>query len=392
MSHHRKSAYLHKQEEWKALYEAGESFRSIAKMEGIYYRTVQGVLRGVVEPRPKKAYAHLADQWVEDYVIKEMNAQEIAEAYKVDGVTVAKYLREAGVEIRNSKTRKSEFEEVIPDWVKQYESGKTLLEIAEKYSTYPQTVHKHIHKKVTMRHYAETSQIHDIAHPDYFERIDSPEKAYWLGVWFGTGYITTSPESRECTLIAGIDQQKTIERFKEVIGYTRDIRVVKKRKAQVARLRINNKQFATSLEKLGLVPNKTEDMVFPEQVEEAFYAPFLLGYSEGKGSSYIHTQEVAGRTYYQLWLYIYGGHSFLQTTKKAIKTGADADVDLKEVKKRGIDGGIRYELRASRFTDVEKIIEWLYKDAPVYSEERDMRTKLEIKRHHMNEMHKKRQG
>ena len=383
MSNHRKSAYLHKQEEWKALYESGESFRSIAQKEGIYYRTVQGVLRGIVEPRPKKAYAHLVDKWVEDYVIKEMNAQEIAEAYKVDGVTVAKYLRGAGVEIRNSRNKKSPFEEAIPKWIERYNAGETLLEIANAYGTYPQTVHKHIQDKVTMRHYAETSQIHDIEHPDYFEVIDSPEKAYWLGIWFGTGFIATTPLSRECTLIAGVNQRKTIDRFKSVIGYTRPIQIVKKRKSEVARLRIHNKQFAKSLEMQGLIPEKQDDLKFPKHLDSAFYSPFLLGYIEGKGSCYIHTQQVKGKTYYQLWLYVFGTNDFLTTVKEVLKSEAHAEANIKEVKKRGKDGGIRYEIRISRFSEVEKTIEWLYQNAPIFDEERDMREKLAFRRKHI---------
>lgn len=383
MSSHRKSIYLHKQAEWKALYESGESFRSIAKKEGVYYRTVQGVLRGLVEPRPKKAYAHLIDKWVEDYEIKEMNAQEIAESYGVDGVTVAKYLREAGVEIRNSRNRKSPFEEVIPIWIERYNAGQTLLEIANAFDTYPQTVHKHIQDKVTMRHYAETSQIHDIEQPDYFEQVNTAEKAYWLGVWFGTGFIATTPLSRECSLITNANQRKAIDRFKAVIGYTRPIRVVKKRKSEVVRLRIHNKQFAKSLEKQGLVPEKQDELKFPSHLDKTLLSAFLLGYIEGKGSCYIHTQEVKGKKYYQLWLYVFGTKEFLTTVKTVLKNEAGAEANIKEVKKRGKGGGIRYEIRISRFSEVEKVIEWLYRNAPIYDEERDMRKKLEFRRKHI---------
>lgn len=385
MGNKRQSAYLHKRDEWKRLYDSGESFTAIAKKEGVFYRTVQGVLKDVVKTRPKKAYGHLVDKWVEEYVEKEITANEIAERYKVDAVTVAKYLKEAGVEIRNSRPKKSPFEEVIPEWIRRYNAGDTLQDIATDFATYPQTVHKHIHKKVTMRHYAETSQVHDIANPSYFNEIDSHEKAYWLGVWFGTGFVAKADLARECTLIISLQERLTLDRFREVIGYTKPIQVINERYRKVARLRINNKEFGESLERHGLKAGKHEELAFPTHLKRSYYPSFLLGYIEGKGSCFNHTHQVKGTDYWQLWLYIFGTADFLAHIQSILKEEIGIDVDVKKPKSKKAGSLERHEIKVSRLSKLEPIIEWLYAEAPVFSEERDMRKRLAIRKQHVRQ-------
>lgn len=382
MGKNRESAYKHKRDEWKQLYESGESFTSIAKKEGVFYRTVQGVLKGVVEPRPKQTYAHMVDKWVRDYVEKEMNATEIAEADGVDAVTVLKYLKSADVEIRNSRNRKSLFEEDIPEWIRRYEAGESLKEIADAYQTFPQTVHKHIHEKVDMRHYAETSQVHDIGRPDYFEDIRTREQAYWLGIWFGTGFVSKNPDSKECTLVISVKERLTIDRFKEVIGYTKPVQIVKKRNVQVARLRIHNKQFAESLERHGLEAGKIDSLAFPLHIKKALLPSFVLGYYEGKGSCYNRKNCIKDREYWQMWLFIYGTAEFLGTLKDVFQKELDIEVEVKASDSKRNPDAIRHEIRTSRLPHLERITEWLYANAPVYSEDRDIRTQLAIRKEH----------
>lgn len=372
----RESAYLNKRDEWVAKYEAGESFTSIAKSAGVYYRTVQSVLQGYVKPRPKKTYAHLMDKWVEAYEVKEMNANEIAQAYKVDAVTVAKYLREAGVEIRGSRHKPSSFESVIPEWVERYKKGETLKQIADDYGTYPQTVHKHIEKKIEMRHYAETSQIHEMRQPDYFEAITTHEKAYWLGVWFGTGFIASTPFSRECSLVIKAEERQTVDRFREVVGYSKPVSVIHTGASEVIRLRIHNKQFVESLEQNGLIPDKSDILAFPEHLPDELYPSFILGYYEGKGSCkhYIHT--VKGNQYGQIMLYFYGSQDFLESLQRILQEKIGVEVKIVRFIKKTADDGYRYEIQISQLQSLKKIIQWLYGNTPVYSEVRDMRPVL----------------
>ncbi|MFF2531333.1 hypothetical protein ACFVS2_20735 [Brevibacillus sp. NPDC058079] len=382
----RQSQYMHKQEEWKKLYESGLSFTQIGKQEGLHYTTIQTVLKEVVTPRPKETYAHMMEKWVELYTSNEWSANEIAQADGVDTATVTKYLKKAGVNLRRKVKKTSLFETVVSEWIKLYEEpyGLSLQEIADQYHTYPQTVHKHIKDKVQMREYAETSRLYSIKHADYFNNIDTHQKAYWLGIWFGTGFISRQIGGYECTLVVSLKDKNTLERFRKTIGYEKPVNLVKGKgfdqthSGQVAKLRINNREIYKALLAQGLINNKGDELRFPIGLEEEFYNSFVLGYYEGKGSCYnTRSKDKKGRVYTQTTLTFFGTEMFLDELLKIM--ASHTNVSMYKGSSTNLRDGKEYvipHIQISAREGIVKIANWLYQYAEDFSKIRDIKTIL----------------
>ena len=351
-------------QEWIDAYNAGKSFAQIAREAGVASSTVRRRIGKLVEIRPKKPYEHLVPEWIELYQQQGWSTNNIAEKYKVDTATVGKYLKDAGIELRYKGERQSSFEHAFEAWAVAYLNGISLREIAEAYKTYPQTVHMHVKKLVEMRSYEVANRSIRFDKPDYFSKIDSAQKAYWLGVWFGTGFTATGQGHYECVLVVGEKDKDTLERFKKEVGT--DIELIEGE--GYCRLRIHQKQLTLDLERLGLVKRKTENMSVPDEVMP-YINSFMLGYYEGKGY------------YYKMNLEFFGPKQVLEVFEQVLSeidvTGR-LSLENTQIEGRPIQ---HYSLTITAQHRIEKAMNFLYADVKEYNEERSILTKY--KNEHM---------
>lgn len=374
--HKKQSAYLHKQEEWKELYESGMSYTQIGKLNGVHYTTVQTVLRGVVKPRPKQKYAHLTEEWVRLYEGEKWSINQIGEKYKADPITVSKYLKKAGVELRKQYGQRSPYEELIPKWIEQYQSGKSLKDIADEFNTYPQTVHKHIHDKVEMREYEETSRLYEIQHPDYLQTIDTHEKAYWLGIWYGTGFVSKSFGGYESSLVLSYKDKQTIEKFHKQIGYQKPIDIIKDKTTHIAKTRIHSKTFYEILTSHGLQENKADISTLPSSIPSEYLCSFALGYYEGKGSAYFAKSTTKGKEYRYIVFSLFGNEEFLTSLHQVIQKQVGVTLN------QGVNVATNPDKQPVPYIEtgskekVKAIADWLYLGNTTYSKHRDLRELL----------------
>ncbi|QST02856.1 hypothetical protein IMZ31_20110 (plasmid) [Pontibacillus sp. ALD_SL1] len=376
----RESHYLHKQQEWKELYHSGQSFTEIAKNEDIHYTTVQRVLNGVVAPRMKQKFAHYAKEWVRLYN-EGWSSSSIAKTYETTTGTVTKYLKQEGVELAR-KGPTSKLKKYVPQWIELYENGHSLKEIGDWYGTYPQTVHKHIKDKTSMRTYTETSQRYELEQPDYFQEIDSPEKAYWLGVWFSTGFVSKAVGGYECTLHLSKKDLPLLERFQGVIGSYKPIEYRDYENGSVsAKLRVLNKKMYEDLLKQGLRSDKYDVEKVPP-IPDEFYSSFALGYFEGKGSCFESSSVQKGTRYHKIVLVFFGNQVFLQHLKEIILNQTGETMYSATYNPGSWGKEQTYGIRRSSRESVKNIIHWLYRDAhgiPVHKDARLVMRSLESK-------------
>lgn len=118
----------------------------------------------------------------------------------------------------------------------------------------------------------------------YFNKIESPDKAYWLGFILADGYLDNRGRF-------GIElEQKDIghlEKFKEAIGYKRDIKIYHKKSTfgeqDNCRISFMNAQFTHDLIKLGITLDKSNTGVFPK-ISKELYPHMIRGYLDGNGT------------------------------------------------------------------------------------------------------------
>lgn len=139
---------------------------------------------------------------------------------------------------------------------------------------------------------------HIFSHPNlivnYFENINTKEKAYWLGFLYADGYI----QKNNCTLVLDLSEKdiNQIHKFCQTIGGNPEkikIRVHHNFKNVVksVSVRISNKKFVENLIKWGCVNKKSKIIRWPHvclnNIE--LRLSFLAGYYDGDGMASSNT-------------------------------------------------------------------------------------------------------
>lgn len=117
---------------------------------------------------------------------------------------------------------------------------------------------------------------------NYFEIIDSEEKAYWLGIMYSDGCIYCS-DNRYRIQIAMTDKD-VIERFRDLVYPVYKIReeLPQSSRKPVYRIIFNSRKMYDDLVNCGVYQNKAKTIKFPE-LESKFIWAFLTGVLDGDG-------------------------------------------------------------------------------------------------------------
>lgn len=131
----------------------------------------------------------------------------------------------------------------------------------------------------------------------YFQYIDTPEKAYWLGFIYADGYVVENKENRNHEVgieLNGVDTEH-LQKFADTLGKgiivkhrdSRD-RVIDgnfvKGGIDNAFIRIFSAPMFRDLTNHGVVPNKTYKDDLP--IFNEYFIDFLRGFFDGDGSVY----------------------------------------------------------------------------------------------------------
>ncbi len=128
---------------------------------------------------------------------------------------------------------------------------------------------------------------------DFFEVIDTPNKAYWLGFLYADGCILSSKYGEQSFKLALAEQDKEIlEKFKQDLSSSYPIRYdnsknIKNKKWQrQCLIEMRSQKAVNDLKKLGCVERKSLILNFPssKQVPNEYIYHFIRGYFDGDGS------------------------------------------------------------------------------------------------------------
>lgn len=131
---------------------------------------------------------------------------------------------------------------------------------------------------------------------NYFQSIDSEDKAYWLGFLYADGCVRESHNKDSSKIKSYVleitlcdKDRKHLEKFRESIDSDVPIKdkIVKldDKKYGAVRMCVCCTKMCNDLIKLGCIPRKTYNMSFPnyEIVPECFMRDFIRGYFDGDG-------------------------------------------------------------------------------------------------------------
>ena len=125
----------------------------------------------------------------------------------------------------------------------------------------------------------------------YFEKIDSPEKAYWLGLLVADGWVSSrAGVPKEVGLALQLQDREVVEGFKAATGYSGRVTqsthynsLSRSGMNTLATLRVTCQAFARHAMEAGLQERKSGRLVMPPAAYE-FSADFCRGYFDGNGS------------------------------------------------------------------------------------------------------------
>lgn len=225
------------------LYNYGYKQKEIAKIIGISEITVTRALREYVnfkELHTKQYEARFGN--VEQMYLDGMSSSQIAKALHLKSANVRKYLRELGYEI---------------------------LKDGRKYTF----------------------------NYDYFEIINTEEKAYWLGFLYADGCIGHNRKDKNgehlgCGVSLGLklSDEGHIDKFIKAVGFNGNKKYkeihLNGKTFHSCGVDLNSVKMADDLIKLGCVPNKSLTLTFPtkEQVPDELLFHFIRGFVDGDGT------------------------------------------------------------------------------------------------------------
>lgn len=195
---------------------------------------------------------------------------------------------------------------------------------------------------------------------NYFENIDSEDKAYFLGFICADGCVINDSKNYRYKLLLKIHtkDRHILEDFVEHIEGEMDIWTHGQR--DICEVGFSGKKIINDLEHLGVIQNKTFNLEYPK-IREDLERHFLRGYFDGDGCIRINVDKRDNSHRGDLRI-VGGSINFLETMNERMS-------NLFGVNKNKLYGPKNKEYKFigwAGMTDVEKIYEGFYSGASLF--------------------------
>ncbi len=183
----------------------------------------------------------------------------------------------------------------------------------------------------------------------YFNKIDTEEKAYWLGFLYADGCI----HSNNYEISVNITDKEHVEKFRQTIGaVNHKITETKDSRFENAKMlyqfTIKDKQLHTDLIKWGCMPQKSLVIEKIPNIPRDYVSHFIRGYFDGDGSLHY----LKGTNNYRISFV--GTQKFLTEIQKELQTNVSLQYGNTEK---------AYTLQIAGRKQVERILKYIYQDS-----------------------------
>lgn len=243
-------------------------------------------------------------------------------------------------------------EEQIREFGEYYKAGHSLKETAEKFSVNYHTLKQNLIRfgYRTPKKKLENQRVEEIL---YFDKIDTPEKAYLLGFLFSDGYIAKTAYGVAIGLALQLQDKYILEYIKQAWNVDNKISEYK----NSAKIQVTDSHMYNRLVELGIQEDKShQDYILPN-IDENLLNSFILGYFDGDGCITIKS------TGYSVTSICCNSKIFLESVKQFLnKNGIETrDVSTEKRPKNNI-----YVLYISKRAEQIKFMDFIYKDSSIY--------------------------
>lgn len=258
-------------EEFINLYKDGMSIRAIAEKYKINKSSVARLIREDVKIRDKSPAYQFKDKIYELYnaghSIYKIASLISNDELKIKGEAVKRVLfREFDIIVPSNPKN----EELIPVFMKLYQEGKTLNDIAKEYNMSKQTVLNYINLGgLKARNYHESS-LKTYVNEEYFDVLDS-KKAYQLGLIFSMGCVHKDNTNTFLDLSIVADKKEFIFKAINDISDKGEDNLEWNHKDNISSIRVSSKKLCDKLFEYGL----SEKIIIPKEYRNDFFKGFF---------------------------------------------------------------------------------------------------------------------
>ena len=126
---------------------------------------------------------------------------------------------------------------------------------------------------------------------NFFHKIDTEEKAYWLGFFYADGYVIYNQKSRnyEVSIELSSKDREHLKKFNKNINGNVKVedseRMAFDKLFTMSSIRLYSKEMATDLINNNVVQNKTHSDIYPKilELEKNLRRHFIRGFFDGDG-------------------------------------------------------------------------------------------------------------
>lgn len=253
---------------------------------------------------------------------------------------------------------------------KLYSSGLTLKQIHDNY--YPQFTADQINYICREKGITRPNGKVAILNHDYFDVIDSNEKAYWLGLIAADGSIKNDKKkgnSWTITLELMKQDKYLVEAFAKAVETNLEVKEYinpsgfQRQDGQPhieCRIVLSSVKMVNDLiTKYNIVPNKSLLLNKLPNIEDQYMSHYIRGFIDGNGSITYHKMK---DKYKVPRILIYSTHNFCNNINKYLEKHVGVKINKIYDQKKEKMSFISF----AAFNDILKIYNYLYKDASIY--------------------------
>ena len=306
----------------------------------------------------------IKDKLINDYIPGETSLKSLAEKYNINNYkTIADVLKE-----NNIKTVKPKLisKKILKEASEYYVNNDiSITNCAKKFKIGKNTLYNYLKEQDLIR----SPKIYqkDISYNEnFFDNIDTEEKAYWLGFIMADGYTRLNKKNNPAQTSIEISKRdvEILNAFKNIINSNHIIRKRSRRTvtgkiSEICSITISSEHLTSKLISYGVVPNKTyigyiNEEIFNNNEELIFH--YLRGYSDGDGT----INKNRGNYVFKL---VIKSESILNTISNWIKKYCNIEP---KIKLQSDSLGSAYRLSIQNKKEYFIFLDKLYKNANIY--------------------------
>ena len=282
----------------------------------------------------------------------------IGEKLNRNNSSIGRFLKKNNLKRKNYKNGILDSE--IKDIVTQYKEGKTAKQILEKYKNKikcEKTIINIVKRSgVDIRPRGKISYFNK----NYFEKIDTEGKAYFLGLLLTDGNVHRLKRNTPQYVIQlqlNVNDIDIIEKFKKELDANTKI-IIDDRKGKrnaMCCFRVQSKKLAEDLRKYGVVERKTLVTELTKLVPKELYRHYIRGIFDGDGTVFLRNKN-------NLSFGFYGTHTLVSQTKEWLVEEIGVNNNLVHDQKDAMVSFVTFSKR----NDIINFYKLMYTDSSFY--------------------------